>query len=118
MFDTLFLMVNVNFTTALVVAALVVGSGLIFREMTDSNMMTAVFVPVMTFGALASIYGLGQAGLFFTSNREANAIMSSSFGMISAFTLMLVVIRVWIAIGDMRRPPDAAGRIRDGEPGA
>lgn len=117
MLDTFSAIFNVNFTIAVVVSVLVVGSAVIFREMTSSNMMTMFFVPVVAFGALASIYSLSQAGIFFTSNKEANAVVSSGFGMVFAFSVMLGVIRLWIAIGDMRRPPDAAGRLLDTDPG-
>jgi hypothetical protein len=117
MLDTLNAILNVNFTTALIVAALVAGSGVIFREMSNSNMLTVFFVPIAAFGALSSIYGLSQAGIFFTGNKDANAVMSSGLGMILAFTTMLIVIRLWIAIGDMRRPPDPSGRLLDTDPG-
>jgi len=117
MLDTLNAILHVNFSTAFVVAALVAGSGVIFRETTDSNLMTIFFVPAVAFGALTSIYVLSQAGVFFSSNKEANAVVSSGFGIIIAFVMMLAIIRLWIGIGDLRRPPDPDGRLRDLDPG-
>jgi hypothetical protein len=117
MLDTLDAMLHVNLTTAFVVAGLVVGSGVMFREMTNSNLMTVFFVPIVAFGALASIFYLSQAGIFFANNKETNAVVSSSFGMAFAFLVMLAAIRLWRIIGDMRRPPDAAGRLLDTDPG-
>ncbi|MEQ1578331.1 MAG: hypothetical protein ABL894_11830 [Hyphomicrobium sp.] len=117
MLDMLNAILHVNFMTAIVVALLSASAGVIFREATNSNLMTAILVPVLAFGSLLSIYTLGQAGIFFTSQKEANAVVSSSVGMILALVAVLCVIRVSIAIGDMRRPPDAQGRIRDGETG-
>ncbi len=115
MLDTLMAIVNVNFVTAMIVVALTVGAGLIFRELTNSNLMTAALVPLLAFGALCSIYALGQAGIFFTTNKESNAVVSSGVGMILALLIMLGAIRSRFAFGEMRRPPDAAGRLQDAE---
>jgi hypothetical protein len=115
--STLNAILSVNFTTALIVASLVVASAAIFRETTDSNMMTAVFVPFVTFGALTSIYVLSQAGILFTGQKDANSVVSSGIGIIVAFIIMLAVIRSWVAICDLRRPPDASGRLLDSDTG-
>lgn len=115
MLDTLNLILNVNFVTAMVVVMLAVGSGIIFREVTNANLMTAVLVPLLAFGGLVSIYALGQAGIFFTSQKETNAVVSSSVGIILALLVMLGFIRSRFAINEMRRPPDAAGRLQDTE---
>lgn len=117
MLDTLNAIINVNFTTAMIVAALVVVSAAIFRETTDSNMMTAFFVPFVTFGALTSIYGLSRAGILFSSQKDANSVVSSGIGIIVAFMIMLILIRSWVAICDLRRPPDASGRLLDTDAG-
>ncbi len=117
MLDTLNAIINVNFTTALIVASLVVVSAAIFRETTDSNMLTAFFVPIVTFGALTSIYGLSRAGILFTSQKDANNVVSSGIGIIVAFTIMLIAIRSWVAFCDLRRPPDASGRLLDSDHG-
>ena len=76
MLDTLEAIMNVNFPTTLIVSALVVVAAAILREATDSNMMTAIFVPVATFGALTCIYVLSRAGIFFDSFTRPSMIRS------------------------------------------
>lgn len=117
MLETLSFILNVNFITALAVVTLSAGSGFILREMTESNLMTTIAVPLLGFGALISIYCLGQAGFFFTSEKRANDLMSSSLGMILALLLMLLAIRIWGRVLDLRRPPDPDGRRLDTDPG-
>ena len=117
MLDILTDIMNVNFVTAIAVVCLAAGSGFILREMTDSNLMTSIAVPFMAFGALVSIYSLGQAGIFFTREKEANDLISSGFGMILALLLMLAAIRIWVRLGDLRRPPDPDGRLLETDPG-
>ena len=117
MIDMLNSIVSVNFLTAVIVATMVAATGVIFREMTNSTLMTVLFVPFLAFGALASIYGLSHFGIMFSSNRDSNAVVSSGFGMVIALSIMLAVIRLWHAIADMRRPPDAAGRLLDTDEG-
>ncbi len=117
MLDTLNAIMHVNFATMLIVSALVVVSAVIFRETTDSNMMTAFFVPIATFGALTFIYVLSRAGIFFTTQKDANSAVSSGLGIIAALLIMMAAIRACSMIGDMRRAPDPAGRLLDKEPG-
>jgi hypothetical protein len=117
MIDTLNDIVNVNFVTALVVITMSVGSGVIFREVTNSNLLTVLLVPALAFGALVSIYAMSMAGVFFTSNHESNTVVTSSVGMILALLIVLGLIRLRLAYGDMKKPPDPAGRLRESDPG-
>ena len=117
MIDTLNAIINVNFVTAMLVTAMAVGSGVIFREVTNSNWMTVFLVPMLAFGALVSIYVLNQTGIFFTAQKDSNTVVTSSVGMIVALIAVLGAIRLRMAIGEMKKPPDPSGRLRETDPG-
>lgn len=117
MIDTLNAIINVNVMTAMLVTAMAVGSGVIFREVTESNWMTIFLVPALAFGALVSIYVMNQTGIFFTAQKDSNTVVTSGVGMIFALVAVLGTIRLRIAFGDMRKPPDPSGRLRESDPG-
>jgi hypothetical protein len=117
MIDLLNDILNVNFMTALVVITMSVGSGVIFREVTNSNFLTVLLVPTLAFGALVSIYAMSMAGMFFTTSRNSNTVVTSSLGIILALIIVLALIRLRMAVGDLTRAPDPDGRLRDSDPG-
>jgi hypothetical protein len=117
MIDTLNAIINVNFVTAMLVITMAVGSGVIFREVTNSTWMTIFLVPMLAFGALVSIYMLNQTGILFTSQKDSNTVVTSSVGMIVALLAVLGAVRLRLAFGEMKKPPDPAGRLRETDPG-
>lgn len=109
MFETLGAIFHVSGFTQFIVALLAVWAGALVRMLGSSLTVMLVTMYVTAVGALASIYVLAEHGIYFTSYKPGNIVISSSIGMILSFLMLVGVLRIIYSIADWRRPVMPAG---------
>lgn len=104
MYDSFRLMFDVSDFTYCTVAALTALAGILIYAMTDSRGITAAFSPAAAFGAFCGIFAFKEAGLILSPDKDVNVLIASAAGMFLAVSVMLLVIRVYYAAVEIRKP--------------
>lgn len=81
-------------TFTLVIVALLSGwAGVLTLHVLSRTVLSLVFVPGFTFGALATNYAFELSGFFPTHDRETNVVIACTVGIILALLVLLLVMR-------------------------
>lgn len=76
----------------------------IMRTMLPVKSLSLLFAPAVFWGGLCGIYTLSMLGIYFTSDKSANGIISATIGMVAALLLMIALVRLIGAIFRIRTP--------------
>lgn len=95
---------NLNMSTVLVIGMLVLISGFIMQQITESRMITALFVLGFQAGALILNYVSTLNSIVLIDDPDSNLIAISTVGMVLGLAVMLVLMRSAGAIADASRP--------------
>lgn len=95
---------NLNMSTVLVIGMLVLISGFIMQQITESRMITAMFVFGFQAGALILNYLATLNGIVLIDDPDSNLIAISTVGMVAGLAVMLLLMRSASAVADASRP--------------
>jgi len=85
---------SVRTDTIYLVASLTAACSLMFLQMTNSRMLTALFTPVAALGALIGIYISRELGLYYSSDNDSNIIMSGLLGLFVSLAIVVLIARL------------------------
>jgi hypothetical protein len=112
--DTIYSIINVKMQVAGIALVLTALAALFIKNATDSTGFAALFVPAMALGCLLGVYGCKMSGIVISAtNKDSNIIATAGFGMVVAFIVMLVVVRLGGIVRDFSRPINLDGRLQD-----
>jgi len=95
-----------------IVGALTLLAFLVMRAMFPSKSLAIVYAPALFWGGLAGIYIANQAGFYVGTERSAQIVVSSTFGMCAALLIMIGLTRLVDAILRIRSPLTNATRMK------
>ena len=111
--DAIYAIVNVKMQVAMIALALTGLAALFIKSATDSTGFAMLFIPALAFGCLVGVYGCKMAGIVVSSSKDTNIIATAGFGMVVAFILMLVLVRIGGIVRDITRPIQLDGRTQE-----
>ncbi len=85
---------SVRTDTTYLVAGLTIACSLIFLQLTESRILTLLFTPLAAMGALIGIYLSRELGLYYSTNKDANIIMSGLFGLFLSLLIVVIIARL------------------------
>ncbi len=90
-------------TFTLVIVAILSGwAGVLTLHVLSRTVLSLIFVPGFTFGALATNYFFELSGFFPTHDRETNVVIACTVGIIIALLMLLLFLRFSSIIGRIR----------------
>jgi hypothetical protein len=76
----------------------------VMRAMLPVKSLAFVLAPAVFWGGLSGIYTLSLLGIYFTTDKSANVIVSAAIGMVAALFLMIVLLRLLGSLFRIRTP--------------
>ncbi len=103
-------------TSYWIVGALTLLVFAVMRAMLPVKALAIVFAPFIFWGGLAGIYACTHFGLVMSHDKASNVVVTSTFGMLIALVVMMLLTRAVGAMTRIRNPLTNGSRVSVPEP--
>lgn len=76
----------------------------VMRSMLPVKGLSLVLAPAIFWGGLSGIYALASAGIYFTTEKSANILISATVGMAVALVVMIALVKLVEQVLRIRNP--------------
>ncbi|MCH9765807.1 MAG: hypothetical protein K0U34_07435 [Alphaproteobacteria bacterium] len=108
MFETIIAIFGVSSGTTYLIAGLTAACSVFFLHMTNSRALTLLFTPVAAIGALTGVYVSRELGLYYSTDKDSNILLSGILGLAVSLVIVILTARLGYMITNAIRSWQAA----------